>query len=66
MIDKLWYDWQHRSLSNKHLFSGGSVSYQANASELFSVYPTGGPPWLDVRYELDLRFVIVIQMLTLD
>lgn len=47
MIDKLWYDWQHKHPSNKDAFVGGSVSWQANSSLVFAEYPTGAPPWLN-------------------
>ena len=48
MVDKVWYDWQHRNSSNEKAFGGGSVSVQVNATEA-SKYPTGAPPFLNVR-----------------
>ncbi|KAF9785223.1 Di-copper centre-containing protein [Thelephora terrestris] len=45
MIDKVWYDWQHRDPRNKNVFAGGTVSWQAGAS--YAQYPTGGPPFLN-------------------
>ena len=52
MIDKVWYDWQNRDTSNKNAFAGGTVSWQAGAS--YSEYPTGGPPFLNVRGNFQL------------
>ena len=49
MIDKIWYDWQHRDPSNKNVFAGGSISWQVNTVQSFADYPTGAPPWLNVR-----------------
>jgi len=47
MVDKVWYDWQHRNLSNKGIFEGGSVSWAANSSVSVFQYPTGAPPLLN-------------------
>lgn len=49
MIDKVWYDWQHRNPRNKGVFGGGSISWQVNTTQSFAEYPTGAPPWLNVR-----------------
>ena len=49
MIDKVWYDWQCRDPSNKNAFAGGTVSWQANSNVSYAQYPTGGPPFLNVR-----------------
>ena len=49
VIDKVWYDWQHKDPMNKNAFGGGSISWQVNSSLLLSEYPAGGPPWLNVR-----------------
>ena len=49
MINKLWYDQQHRDPSNKNALGGGSVSWKVNTSLPFTLYPTGGPPLLNVR-----------------
>ena len=46
MIDKVWYDWQRRDPSNKNVFAGGTVSWQAGGS--YTEYPTGAPPLLNV------------------
>ena len=53
MIDKVWYDWQNRDPSNKNAFAGGSVSWPLGSS--YTEYPTGGPPFLNVRgnYQID-------------
>ena len=47
-VDKIWYDWQHRDPSNKNAFGGGSVSAQVDPSQQLT-YPTGAPPFLNVR-----------------
>jgi len=44
MIDKVWYEWQLRSPSNKNAFEGGSVSVQVDPT----VPPNGGPPFLNL------------------
>ncbi|KAI0317721.1 Di-copper centre-containing protein [Amylostereum chailletii] len=46
MVDKVWYDWQHKSEKNFWAFEGGSVQSNANAS-IYSQYPNGAPPALD-------------------
>ena len=40
MIDKIWYDWQHKNAANGNTFTGGSVQ---DASS-----PTGIAPMLTV------------------
>jgi len=47
MVDKVWFDWQHRDPSNKGAYAGGSVSGQVDPS-LVSAYPTGAPPLLSL------------------
>ncbi|KAF9647444.1 Di-copper centre-containing protein [Thelephora ganbajun] len=47
MVDKIWYDWQHRNSSNKNAFGGGSISAQVDPSQE-SEYPTGAPPFLNL------------------
>lgn len=47
MIDKIWYDWQHRNSSNKNIFAGGSISWLATSNVSVLQYPTGGPPLLN-------------------
>jgi len=47
MIDKVWYDWQHRDPRNKNVFGGGSTSWQVDPSLPISEFPLGGPPWLN-------------------
>ena len=51
-IDKMWYDWQHKDPRNKDVFAGGTVSWQVNTTQSFAEYPTGSPPWLNVRGNL--------------
>ena len=59
MIDKIWYDWQHRDPSNKNAYGGGSVSEPLGSSEA-ATYPTGGPPFLNVRDEPSNRCALVL------
>jgi tyrosinase len=46
MVDKLWYDWQHKDLQNMYAFHGGSV--QTFNTTLYTEYPNGAPPFLQV------------------
>ncbi|KAH9954003.1 Di-copper centre-containing protein [Russula dissimulans] len=47
MIDKIWYDWQHRDPANTKSFLGGSVqSLQSLAA--YEQYPNGAPPYLSL------------------
>ena len=48
MIDKIWYDWQHKDPKNKNAFGGGSISSQVDPTQA-AEYPTGAPPFLNVR-----------------
>ncbi|KAI9436651.1 hypothetical protein H4582DRAFT_1962308 [Lactarius indigo] len=47
MIDKLWYDWQHRNQTNAESFFGGSVQ-ALQSVESYNKYPTGAPPFLNL------------------
>ena len=49
MIDKLWYDWQHRNKRNAKSFFGGSVQ-ALETTESYKKYPNGAPPYLDVSF----------------
>jgi hypothetical protein len=48
MVDKVWYDWQHRDPENAKSFFGGSVQALESVAE-YNQYPNGGPPFLNVR-----------------
>jgi len=48
MIDKLWYDWQHRNPANAMSYFGGSVEVLQNLSA-YNQYPNGGPPYLGLN-----------------
>ena len=48
MVDKVWYDWQHRNLENAKSYFGGSVQALENFTT-YDQYPNGGPPFLNVR-----------------
>lgn len=47
MIDKLWYDWQHRNPANANSFFGGSVQ-PLESLDAYNQYPNGAPPYLSV------------------
>ena len=47
MIDKIWFDWQHRDPANANSFYGGSVQ-ALQSLEAWEQYPNGGPPFLGV------------------
>ncbi|KAF8257960.1 Di-copper centre-containing protein [Lactarius quietus] len=51
MIDKLWYDWQHRNPRNAKSFFGGSVQALSSV-ELYNQYPNGAPPFLNLNSTL--------------
>lgn len=43
MVDKVWYDWQHKRPENARAFEGGSVAKLCDPD-----YPNGAPPMLGV------------------
>jgi tyrosinase len=47
MIDKIWFDWQHRNAANTRSFFGGSVQ-ALDSVDHYIQYPNGAPPFLDV------------------
>ena len=47
MVDKVWYDWQHRNPENANSYFGGSVQ-AAQSIASYNQYPNGGPPYLSV------------------
>lgn len=47
MIDKVWYDWQHRNPENAKSFFGGSVQ-ALESLDSYNQYPNGGPPFLNL------------------
>ena len=49
MIDKLWYDWQHRNQRNAKSFFGGAVE-ALQSLESYDQYPNGAPPYLNVSF----------------
>jgi tyrosinase len=48
MVDKLWDDWQRRRPENFWSYQGGTIGAHS-ASGIYSQFPNGGPPFLDVR-----------------
>ncbi len=51
MVDKVWFDWQHRHPMNANSFFGGSVQ-ALQSLQTYQQYPNGGPPFLDVSTSL--------------
>lgn len=47
MVDKIWYDWQHRNQSNFWAYHGGTIQPFANSS-IYDEYPNGVPPFMNV------------------
>jgi hypothetical protein len=47
MVDKVWYDWQHRNPENAKSYFGGSVQALDSVAS-YDQYPNGGPPFLNV------------------
>ena len=62
MVDKVWFDWQHRDPVNAKSFFGGSV--QAIQSwDTYEQYPNGGPPFLSVstgHFQIGLFILICL------
>ncbi|ETW77359.1 hypothetical protein HETIRDRAFT_326548 [Heterobasidion irregulare TC 32-1] len=48
MVDKVWYDWQHKNPSNFWSYSGGSVEAITNVT-YYNEYPNGAPPYLNFQ-----------------
>ena len=66
MVDKLWNDWQHANPANFWSFGGGSVS-AAQGFEPDATFPTGLPPYVNVRSFLTTRpFRLTKALLVLD
>jgi len=51
MVDKIWYDWQHKNSANFWAYHGGSVEEIDNLSD-YDKYPNGGPPYLSFNSTL--------------
>ncbi|KAI9436424.1 Di-copper centre-containing protein [Lactarius indigo] len=47
MVDKVWYDWQHRNPENAKSFFGGSVQ-ALQSLDTYNQFPNGGPPFLNL------------------
>jgi tyrosinase len=48
MVDKVWFDWQHKHPSNFWSFEGGSVQALENTT-IYTKYPNGAPPALNLN-----------------
>jgi hypothetical protein len=46
MVDKLWYDWQHKYPQNFWSYFGGANS--VFGTKQYADYPNGTPPFLNV------------------
>jgi len=63
MVDKTWYDWQNAHPENFWSFLGGSVGGHSEPG-LFTEYPTGGPPFLNVSERLiKAAFTLVLWLI---
>ncbi|KAH8994117.1 Di-copper centre-containing protein [Lactarius hatsudake] len=47
MVDKVWYDWQHRNPESAKSFFGGSVQ-ALESLDSYNQYPNGAPPFLNL------------------
>ena len=47
MVDKIWYDWQQKSIKSQYSYGGGSVTALPSYVN-FTQFPTGLPPYLNV------------------
>ncbi|OBZ67004.1 hypothetical protein A0H81_12820 [Grifola frondosa] len=57
MVDKVWYDWQHKSASNFWAYKGGSVQNITNLQALHD-YPNGMPPELSLNSTMPAEVAI--------
>ncbi|KAJ6626038.1 Di-copper centre-containing protein [Mycena sp. CBHHK59/15] len=48
MVDKMWFDWQNRHLSNTKAFFGGSVQALENVT-YHNIYPNGAAPFYNIN-----------------
>ncbi|KAH9986888.1 Di-copper centre-containing protein [Russula compacta] len=48
MVDKVWFDWQHRNPQNAMSFFGGSVQ-ALESLDTYHQYPNGGSPFLNLN-----------------
>lgn len=59
MIDKVWFDWQHRHPMNANSFYGGSVQ-ALQSLQTYQQYPNGGPPFLNVSISFFLLKIFIL------
>jgi hypothetical protein len=52
MVDKVWYDWQHRNPNNFWAFRGGSVAQNSTQ------YLNGSPPWMTVSANISIPEIL--------
>ena len=52
MVDKIWYDWQQKSIANQYAYGGGSLEATATFAS-FVQFPNGLPPYLSVSVSSD-------------
>jgi len=48
MVDKIWYDWQHKHPVNFWSFLGGAGPNMGSAG-VFLSFPSGAPPFLNLN-----------------
>ncbi|KAJ7865547.1 Di-copper centre-containing protein [Mycena leptocephala] len=48
MVDKVWFDWQHKHPANARAFEGGSIQATQNVT-ILSMYPNGRAPPLHLN-----------------
>ncbi|KAJ7302690.1 Di-copper centre-containing protein [Mycena albidolilacea] len=48
MLDKIWFDWQHKHPANARAFQGGAVEALENVT-IFNMFPNGQAPFLDLN-----------------
>ena len=54
MIDKIWYNRQHKTPENFYAYAGGSVA-EVNNFTTFTTFPAGLPPFLNASVSFDLE-----------
>lgn len=65
MVDKIWWDWQEKSIQSKYSYGGGSVA-AINNFTTFTQFRTGLPPYLSVSVpSSDLKRSCVINFVRL-
>ena len=62
MIDKVWFDWQHRDPKNANSFFGNSVQ-ALQSLDTYRRHPVGGPPYLSVSTDhTKIKILVLIRL----